>query len=183
MHFLKSGQLCLAESNGMNNYTDVLFEEKPGTDGNIGIITLNRPAALNALNREMVNAMHAQLRIWSAANNIKAVVIRAVEGRAFCAGGDLRVMYDRSRPYDPERAHFFRDEYQLNRCIFHFPKPYIAFLDGITMGGGVGISIHGSHRVATDRLLFAMPETGIGFFLMLAEVIFYHACLARQDYI
>ncbi|MBV9575030.1 MAG: enoyl-CoA hydratase/isomerase family protein, partial [Gammaproteobacteria bacterium] len=90
--------------------------------------------------------------------------IRAAEGRAFCAGGDLKSAYERMIVKDIAARVFFRDEYQLNRLIFHFRKPYIALLDGITMGGGVGISIHGSHRVATDRLVFAMPETGIGFF-------------------
>jgi len=148
----------------MNTYDEVLFTEVSGKGGNLGLITLNRPAVLNSLNHAMVNAMHAQLKTWAAANHIKAVVIHAAEGRAFCAGGDLRLTYDRIKARDPIMTEFFHDEYQLNRAIFHFAKPYIALLDGITMGGGVGISIHGSHRVATDRLLFAMPETGIGFF-------------------
>lgn len=148
----------------MNPYTEVLFEEISGTNGNLGMIILNRPAVLNSLNHSMVKAMYDQLQAWAVADHIKAVVIRAAEGRAFCAGGDLRLTYDRIRSHDPIMAHFFHDEYLLNRFIFHFPKPYIALLDGITMGGGVGISIHGSHRVATERLLFAMPETGIGFF-------------------
>lgn len=143
---------------------EVLFEEVTGKGGHIGVITLNRPEILNCINQSMVQAMHKQLQSWASVNTIKAVVIRAVAGRAFCAGGDLRFNYDRWLANDPALAHFFRDEYQLNRFIFHFPKPYIAFLDGITMGGGVGISIHGSHRIATDRFLFAMPETGIGFF-------------------
>ena len=143
---------------------DVVFEEMQGVDGDLGIITLNRPTVLNALNFTMVQAIHRQLKSWSNASNIKAVVIRAAEGRAFCAGGDLRPMYEGFKQHDPALALFFRHEYQLNRAIFHFPKPYIALLDGITMGGGVGISIHGSHRVATERLMFAMPETGIGFF-------------------
>lgn len=148
----------------MNTYNDVLFEEVSGKGGDLGVITLNRPAALNSLNHNMIHVMHAELLNWAQADHIKAVVIRAVEGRAFCAGGDLRLTYDRIKKHDPVMTEFFRDEYQLNRTIFHYPKPYIALLDGITMGGGVGISIHGSHRVATDRLLFAMPETGIGFF-------------------
>lgn len=143
---------------------DVLFGELTGTNGDIGVITLNRPEVLNALNHAMVNAMFPQLQTWAKASHIKAVVIRAAAGRAFCAGGDLRLTHDRAKSGDPAMAHFFRDEYKLNSLIFHYPKPYIALLDGITMGGGVGISIHGSHRVATERLLFAMPETGIGFF-------------------
>jgi enoyl-CoA hydratase len=142
----------------------VLFDEMPGLGGDIGVITLNRPAALNALNHEMMLLIYPQLQEWAVAKHIKAVVIRPVEGRAFCAGGDIRMAYERRLANDSRVFDFFRDEYQLNRFIFHFPKPYIALLDGITMGGGVGISLHGSHRVATDKLLFAMPETGIGFF-------------------
>jgi enoyl-CoA hydratase len=148
----------------MNSYTEVLFDEYEGKDGNLGIITLNRPEVLNSLNHDMIEAMHKQLIQWATAAHIKAVIIKAVPGRAFCAGGDIRLTYDRCKKHDPAAAEFFQDEYQLNRCIFHFPKPYIALLDGITMGGGVGISIHGSHRVATEKLLFSMPETGIGFF-------------------
>lgn len=148
----------------MNTDNAVLFEEISGKGGNIGVITLNRPQVLNSLNQSMINHMHAQLQLWASAPSIKAVVIRAAEGRAFCAGGDLRLTYERCQTQDPALTQFFYEEYQLNRFIFHFPKPYIAFLNGITMGGGVGISIHGSHRIATDRLLFAMPETGIGFY-------------------
>lgn len=148
----------------MRQYTEVLFDEMKGEGGNLGLITLNRPEVLNSLNQPMIQAMHDQLKIWAAADYIKAVVIRPADGRAFCAGGDLRSTYARRLEKDAALPRFFYDEYQLNRTIHHYPKPYIAFLDGITMGGGVGISIHGSHRVATDRLLFAMPETGIGFF-------------------
>lgn len=143
---------------------DILFEEREGAGGQLGIITLNRPAVLNSLNYDMLSAMQKKLHAWAEASAIKAVVIRAAEGRAFCAGGDIRLVYERARHHQPEMTDFFYHEYQLNRFIHHFPKPYIALLDGITMGGGVGVSIHGSHRVATDRLLFAMPETGIGFF-------------------
>lgn len=143
---------------------DILFEELQGAGGNIGLVTLNRPAVLNSLNFDMIAAMHSKLNAWAAATEIKAVVIRAAVGRAFCAGGDIRVVYERARHHNPLMTEFFYHEYNLNRCIHHYPKPYIALLDGITMGGGVGVSIHGSHRVATDKILFAMPETGIGFF-------------------
>lgn len=142
---------------------DVLFEEIIGKKSAIGLITLNRTAALNALNHDMVKAIDTQLQNWEA-SHIQAVVIRAKEGRAFCAGGDIRLTYERIKSKDKHMLDFFRDEYQLNKKIFHYPKPYIAFLDGITMGGGVGISIHGSHRIVTDQFVFAMPETAIGFF-------------------
>lgn len=143
---------------------EVLFSEIKGSDANLGVITLNRPQVLNSLNHNMVIAMYNQLKEWEHKADIKAVIIKAIEGRAFCAGGDIRSAYERGMARDAAALHFFREEYQLNRLIFHFPKPYIALLDGVTMGGGVGISIHGSHRVATENLLFAMPETGIGFF-------------------
>lgn len=143
---------------------EINFEELPGTQGNVGLITLNRPQALNALNHHMFNALDHYLSAWESNSGIKAVIIRAVPGRAFCAGGDVRLAYERKQMNDSRLEHFFRDEYAMNKRIFHFPKPYIALLNGITMGGGAGISIHGSHRVATEHMLFAMPETGIGFF-------------------
>ncbi len=145
------------------DYTEVLFEEIPNETGHVGIITLNRPQVLNSLNQSMIQAMYTQLQTWAKQETLKAVIIKAT-GRAFCAGGDLHLTYERRKHNDPRLTQFFQEEYQLNRFIYHFPKPYIAILDGITMGGGVGISIHGSHRLATDHLLFAMPETGIGFF-------------------
>lgn len=148
----------------MNTYDEVLFSEQAGEEGDLGLITLNRPAALNSLNHTMIQLIHAQLKKWAVASHIKAVVIRATEGRAFCAGGDIRLAYERMKQHDLAAVDFFREEYALNKCIFHFPKPYIALLDGMTMGGGVGVSIHGSHRVVTDNVSFAMPETGIGFF-------------------
>ena len=101
---------------------------------------------------------------WDQADHIKAVVIQAVEGRAFCAGGDVRSVYKGAKAKDPRLPQFFADEYRMNKRIYHFSKPYIALMDGITMGGGVGISIHGSHRIATSRYVFAMPETAIGFY-------------------
>ncbi len=142
----------------------ILFNELPGKQGNLGLITLDRPEALNALTHEMIILMHQKLLEWENSPDIKAVVLRAAEGRAFCAGGDLRLVYEKNKVKDPTIVDFFRDEYRLNHYIFHYTKPYIAFLDGITMGGGAGISLHGSHRVGTERILFAMPETGIGFF-------------------
>src|SRR3990167_2553754 len=141
----------------------ICFADLPGREGNLGVITLNRPKALNALNHNMLLAMHEALQRWADDREIKAVVVRAAPGRAFCAGGDLRWVYERHLANE-SYLQFFKDEYQLNSAIYHYPKPYIAFLDGITMGGGAGISINGSHCVATEQLLFAMPETGIGFF-------------------
>ena len=141
---------------------DVLFTVIRGKGGDLGVITLSRQHALNAINLGMVEAMLQQLRFWQNDTSIKAVIIQATPGRAFCAGGDLRHTYDKNHLRIEEMTEFFRYEYNLNKTIF-VPWP-IALWDGITMGGGVGISIHGSHRVASENLLFAMPETGIGFF-------------------
>ncbi|MCD6039966.1 MAG: crt 3 [Gammaproteobacteria bacterium] len=144
--------------------TDIDFVEIPGVKGNLGIITLQRQQALNALSHEMCLAFSQKLITWRKKDAIKAVIIQAAPGRAFCAGGDIRAAYEKKIKNDSTLVDFFQDEYELNRQIFHFPKPYIAFLDGITMGGGAGISIHGSHCVGTPNMSFAMPETSIGFF-------------------
>lgn len=139
---------------------DILFSR----EGAIGFITLQRAQALNALSLPMIQALQHQLLDWQEDNSIHAVVIQAVPGKAFCAGGDVRWLYESGRKEDPQQMQFFWHEYRLNYFIHQFSKPYIALMDGITMGGGVGISLHGSHPVATERFVFAMPETGIGFF-------------------
>ncbi len=143
---------------------EIQFEKMPGKNGDIGLITLTRQQVLNALNHTMFLALDENLAAWQQDKSIKAIVIRAAEGRAFCAGGDIRHAYEMRKKNDETLPHFFRDEYRMNSRIHHYPKPFIALLDGITMGGGVGISIHGSHRIGTPRLTFAMPETGIGFY-------------------
>jgi len=139
---------------------DVLFEQRDA----LGLITLNRPKALNALTRDMCLAMKAQLLEWARDDGVKTVAIRGTGERAFCAGGDIRTLYEAGKAGAPEALNFYRDEYRLNAAIKHFLKPYIALLHGIVMGGGVGVSVHGSHRVASDTVTFAMPETGIGLF-------------------
>ncbi len=141
---------------------DVLFEALAGKSGSIGLITLSRPQALNALTLEMCQGVEQQLNLWQHDGSIKAVVIRGEGDRAFCAGGDVRQVYA-ARGTDYCRD-FFASEYRMNRRIFHFPKPYIALMDGITMGGGLGIGIHGSHGLVTERSLLAMPECSIGLF-------------------
>jgi enoyl-CoA hydratase len=139
---------------------DILFDRK----GAYGVITLNRPAALNALTWGMVEAFRAQLLKWEADPGVAAVLVKGAGDKAFCAGGDIRWLHDEARK-DPARAcGFFREEYRNNALIHHFTKPYVALIDGVVMGGGVGVSVHGDFRVAGDRTLFAMPETGIGLF-------------------
>lgn len=130
--------------------------------GAAGIIRLTRPKALNALTHKMVQAMERALLHWAVDPHIQSVIIEG-EGRAFCAGGDVVAAYHAGKSGKPAYE-FFQDEYRLNRLIGAYKKPYIALLDGITMGGGAGVSIHGSHRIVTENTLFAMPESGIGFF-------------------
>jgi enoyl-CoA hydratase len=129
------------------------------------VVTLNRPRALNALTFAMCRAVYDGLDQWQADPDVHAVLIKGAGGRAFCAGGDIRWLYEvlTSQGEKPALA-FYALEYPMNARLHHFTKPYIALLDGITMGGGVGVSVHGSHRVVTERTVFAMPETGIGFF-------------------
>src|SRR6185295_6583629 len=145
----------------MNSTPEILFERR----GAAGIITLNRPKALNAVTLGMVRAMTRQLTDWAVDPAVTRVVVTAAGGRAFSAGGDIRMLYDLGRAgRQAEMLPFWREEYVLNTMIKRYPKPYVALIDGIVMGGGVGISVHGSHRIAGDRFLFAMPEVGIGFF-------------------
>lgn len=145
----------------MSTEAEILFAQS----GTAGVVTLNRPQALNAVTHGMVRALARQLGQWAKDAAITRVVITAAGERAFSAGGDIRALYDFGRSERQERAlQFWRDEYVLNTLIKRYPKPYVALINGIVMGGGVGVSVHGSHRVAGDRLQFAMPEVGIGFF-------------------
>jgi len=139
---------------------DVLFERR----GRAGLITLNRPQALNALTRQMCLEIYRQLARWAADDAVAVIVIRGAVDRAFCAGGDIRALYESGRSGTSYVTEFYADEYRLNTQIKEYKKPYVALIDGITMGGGVGVSVHGTHRVVGDRTVFAMPETGIGLF-------------------
>ncbi len=142
---------------------DVTFEIR----GRLGLVTLARPEALNALTHEMVRALDARLADWATDPAVDLVAIRGAGGRAFSAGGDIRALYEAGRPGGERgRANFpfYADEYRLNARIKRFPKPYVALMDGIVMGGGVGVSIHAARRIAGDATRFAMPETGIGLF-------------------
>uniref|UniRef100_A0AAY5KK90 3-hydroxyisobutyryl-CoA hydrolase n=1 Tax=Esox lucius TaxID=8010 RepID=A0AAY5KK90_ESOLU len=140
--------------------TEVLLEKV----GNAGVITLNRPKALNALNVNMIRLMYPQLKKWETDKETDIVIIKGAGGKAFCAGGDIRAVTEAGMVGDPLAKDFFREEYILNNTIGTYQKPYVALIDGITMGGGVGLSVHGRFRVATEKTLFAMPETAIGLF-------------------
>ncbi|MGL5117300.1 MAG: enoyl-CoA hydratase/isomerase family protein [Beijerinckiaceae bacterium] len=133
--------------------------------GAAGVIMLNRPRQLNALTLGMVRAVSAAVEAWRSDASVTRVIMAGAGGRAFCAGGDIRALHDLGRAgrIDEQRM-FWREEYILNHALKTYPKPIVALIDGIVMGGGVGLAFHGSHRVATEKLTFAMPEVGIGFF-------------------
>jgi enoyl-CoA hydratase len=134
-------------------------------EGHAGFISLNRPSALHALTLPMVHAMTQALLQWRSDDAVTCVVIDHAEGRGFCAGGDIAFLRNSAlNDGGTSGRQFFHDEYQLNHLMFTYPKPIVAFMDGITMGGGVGISQPARFRVATENTKFAMPETGIGLF-------------------
>lgn len=134
-------------------------------DGRVGRILLDRPKALNALDLPMIRAIASAVEAWREEPGVHAVVIEGAGERAFCAGGDIRAIRDNALAGGAAAVEsFFSEEYRLNRAIAEYPKPYIALIDGICMGGGIGVSVHGSFRVATEHAMFAMPETAIGFF-------------------
>ncbi len=139
---------------------DVSFAQR----GSWGIITLTRERALNALTVGMVQHIYEQLLIWRNDVSIRAVMIEGAGDKAFCAGGDI-VQLAATAQQDPNKAiNFFYHEYRLTSLIHHYPKPYVAMVDGIVMGGGVGVSVHGQYQICGDKTVFAMPETGIGLF-------------------
>ena len=141
--------------------SDVLIQR----NGAVGHISLNRPKALHALTLEMCHAMSAALSEWAEDDGIEAVIIDHAEGRGFCAGGDIAFLRNSAlNDGGVSGRSFFHDEYQLNHQLFTYAKPVVAFMDGITMGGGVGIAMPAKYRVATENTRFAMPETGIGLF-------------------
>jgi len=136
-----------------------------GRQGRIGRVTLNRPQALNALDPSMLDALAATLDAWRTDPGVHAVVTEGAGGRAFCAGGDVRTLRDASlHGLHAGIESFFVREYALNLAIATYPKPCIALVDGICMGGGIGISVHGAYRAASEAAMFAMPETAIGLF-------------------
>jgi enoyl-CoA hydratase len=131
-------------------------------EGRLGRITLNRPQALNALTHAMVGAISQALVAWQHDPAVGVVLLDGTGGRALCAGGDVRTLYESRTQGSGHARAFWRDEYRLNALIGRYPKPFVAVQDGIVMGGGIGLSAHASHRVATERSRLAMPETGIG---------------------
>lgn len=159
--------------------SDVLTEVR----GGVGFITLNRPKALNALSLSMIRELTAALLAWRDDAAVTAVAIRGVnkEGPfgAFCAGGDIRFFHQAALAGDPRLEDFFTEEYSLNHLIHNYPKPYIAFMDGIVMGGGMGISQGAKVRIVTERTKMAMPETNIGLFPDVGGGYFLSRCPGR----
>ncbi|KAM3855260.1 3-hydroxyisobutyryl-CoA hydrolase, mitochondrial isoform 2-T4 [Vipera latastei] len=139
---------------------EVLFEKR----GCAGIITMNRPKALNACTVSMIRQIYPQLKKWEQDPETFLILIKGAGEKVFCAGGDIKAITEAGKRGDKLTEYFFREEYTLNNAIGTCKKPYVALIDGITMGGGVGLSVHGHFRVATERTLFAMPETAIGLF-------------------
>ena len=144
----------------MSDHDDVLSEVR----GALGLITLNRPRAINALNHGMILSLTDTLAAWRSERTVERVLVRGAGDRGLCAGGDIVALHDDAKNRDFESSEtFWRDEYRLNALIDRYPKPYIAFQDGIVLGGGIGISAHGSHRIVTERSKLGLPEVGIGF--------------------
>ena len=139
---------------------DILFSVR----GQVGRVVLNRPQAFNALDDPMTVAFHDRLMAWAGDAAVKAVVVTSSGERAFCAGGDIRQLWDARGRGAAAVAGYFWNEYRLDWAIHHFPKPYVTLVDGITLGGGTGVAVNGRHCVVTERASLAMPETGIGFF-------------------
>ena len=148
--------------------------------GRVGLITLNRPTALNALNLSMIRTLTQCLLAWRDDNRVQAVAVRGSNKAgpfgAFCAGGDIRYFHQALLAGDPSTEDFFTEEYTLNHLVHRYPKPYIAFMDGVVMGGGMGISQGASHRLVTERSKLAMPETLIGLFPDVAGGYFLSRC-------
>ena len=153
---------------------DVLVTVENG----VGLITLNRPKAINSLTHPMVTAMSKVLTDWERDDDVRAVVLSGAGERGLCAGGDIVAIYHSARADGSEARQFWYDEYLLNAQIGRFSKPYVALMDGIVMGGGVGVSAHGSVRVVTDTTKMAMPEVGIGF---IPDVGGTSSCRVRPD--
>ena len=144
----------------MSTQAEVLLERIDSK----GVVTLNRPKALNALNLSMIRSIYPQVKAWEEDPSITMILIKGAGEKAFCAGGDVRAVTESGKRGDSLCEEFFKEEYTLNNAIGTMPFPWVAFIDGITMGGGVGLSVHGQYRIATERTVFAMPETAIGLF-------------------
>jgi enoyl-CoA hydratase len=165
----------LSSHDPVSDSDDILF----GREGGVATVTLNRPRALNAFTLGMYRRFDPMLRAWAEDASVHAVLVRGAGERAFCAGGDVRAVYEAGRGISGAReltSVFFWEEYELIRRVHRYPKPYLAIIDGITMGGGAGVSVNGAYRIATEKTLLAMPETGIGLFPDVGATRFLNFC-------
>jgi enoyl-CoA hydratase len=156
----------------MTDEAEVIFDHQ----GPVGLITINRPKVLNAVTHNIVRLMDKRLRSWATNDAVEMIVLTSAGDKAFSAGGDIRTLYDWGPQGHAEWQVFYREEYVLNHLIKTYPKPYVVVMNGIDMGGGVGLSVHGSHRISTENLTFAMPETGIGLFPDVGGAYFLPRC-------
>jgi enoyl-CoA hydratase len=166
---LATGHLRRADADAQQEAAMTMLAVEPAIvasrQGRMGHILLNRPRALNALDPGMIRGIAAALAEWRDDPAVEGVMVEGAGDRAFCAGGDIRAIRELAVAGEHDRiGGFFAEEYALNRMIAEYPKPYVALIDGICLGGGVGISVHGTARIATEAAVFAMPETAIGFF-------------------
>ncbi|MUL45777.1 enoyl-CoA hydratase/isomerase family protein [Mycobacterium sp. CBMA293] len=138
---------------------DILVNVENG----VGVVTLNRPKAINSLNHVMVTGLADALAVWEHDDSVRAVLLTGAGERGLCAGGDVVALYHSAKAGDDNARNFWHDEYLLNAHIGHFAKPYVSLMDGIVMGGGVGVGAHGNIRVVTEKTKLGMPEVGIGF--------------------
>ncbi|BAC12773.1 enoyl-CoA hydratase (3-hydroxybutyryl-CoA dehydratase) [Oceanobacillus iheyensis HTE831] len=158
----------------------VLFSEKNG----IGTIELNRPKAINSLSQRMIELIHQQLTAWKNDSNIKFILFSGNGPKGFCAGGDIKTLYqakENESKYQ-QAIQFFQLEYETDALIYHYPKPILAILDGVTMGGGVGLTYGASHRIVTERTKWAMPEMNIGFFPDVGASYFFNQAPGKIGY-
>ncbi|GAN02623.1 conserved hypothetical protein [Mucor ambiguus] len=159
----QSRNMSAASSTTISGLEAAQAEILPKSNLAVREIILNRPKKLNALNLNMVRAMTPELQAWEKSDLAKIILLKSCGGKGFCAGGDVKTVVDLAEAGDPNATKFFEDEYQLDHLIATLDTPFVAIMDGITMGGGVGLSVHAPFRIATEKTLFAMPETAIGF--------------------
>ncbi|MFS0752567.1 enoyl-CoA hydratase/isomerase family protein [Oceanobacillus sp. 1P07AA] len=158
----------------------VLCSEKNG----VGTIELNRPKAINSISQRMIELIHQQLIDWKNDSNIKFIILSGNGPKGFCAGGDIKTLYQakESESKYQQAIRFFQLEYKTDALIYHYPKPIIAILDGVTMGGGVGLTYGASHRIVTERTKWAMPEMNIGFFPDVGASYFFNQAPGKVGY-
>lgn len=182
---MKSCDLLFPENYWRSNFMTMTAAKSPDQDSELlteihhhtGIMTINRPKALNSLNVEVICGIKQTLHDWEYNPDVRWVLMEGTGEKSFCAGGDIRSVYYAKQNHDLHiMDEIFRQEYQMNYTISQYPKPYIALIHGICMGGGLGVSVHGKYRIVCEDTVMAMPETGIGFFPDIGASYFLNKC-------